>query len=133
MTNDFSFVKFQMSMRDNFAETGVKKAKVRASVLTAKKPAGSTAAKAPAASTAAAPSKPAASPAVRGGAGETAAVSVSAVSIMYPLAVSILGYSVSNLWYSVVVGAGGLYSGVACNWFSLCIGGDSGIKPVQCL
>lgn len=51
-----------MNMRDNFAESGAKKAKVRASVLTSKKPAGTTAVKRPAAVAASAPalSKPSA-------------------------------------------------------------------------
>lgn len=70
-----------MSMRDNFADSGVKKAKVRASVLTAKKPAASTSSSSAAAP--AATKKPAAAVAASTapaatGAGE--APSVSAVS-----------------------------------------------------
>ena len=69
-----------MSLQDNFAETGVKKAKVRASVLTSgKKPKPASTESAPAAAAPAA-KKPAPAASSSGGSGEAPAVSVTAVS-----------------------------------------------------
>ena len=69
-----------MSLQDNFAETGVKKAKVRASVLTSGKKLKPASTESAPAAAAPAAKKPAPAASSSGGSGEAPAVSVTAVS-----------------------------------------------------